>query len=98
MGKAENRNGRPPHAPGIAATLSPVLARPRPALKESLHTGRLFDIVGCGKGTCMGLPLFSSDPLQRTQRGLISKNKAGEDCPRRFCLRNAFEQVYPHDG
>jgi hypothetical protein len=26
------------------------------------------------------------------------KNKPGEDYPRRVCLRNAFEQVYPHGG
>ena len=30
--------------------------------------------------------------------GSPPENKAGEDCPRRLCLRNAFEQVYPHGG
>ena len=28
----------------------------------------------------------------------FGKNKTGEDDPRRFCLRNAFDQVYPHCG
>jgi hypothetical protein len=31
-------------------------------------------------------------------KGSIGKNKTGEDCPRRLCLRNAFDQVYPHGG
>ena len=26
------------------------------------------------------------------------KNKTGEGLPHRLCLRNAFEQVYPHGG
>jgi hypothetical protein len=28
----------------------------------------------------------------------FEENKTGEDCPRRLCLRNTFEQVYPHGG
>ena len=28
----------------------------------------------------------------------IAINKTGEDCPRRLCLRNAFEPVYPRGG
>jgi hypothetical protein len=30
--------------------------------------------------------------------GQILKDKTGKDNPRRFCLRNAFDQVYPHGG
>lgn len=28
----------------------------------------------------------------------FTKDKTGGGNPRRFCLRNAFEQVYPHGG
>jgi len=28
----------------------------------------------------------------------FGENNTGEDYPRRCCLRNAFEQVYPHGG
>ncbi len=28
----------------------------------------------------------------------LTENKAGEDCPRRLWLRNAFEPVYPPGG
>ncbi len=28
----------------------------------------------------------------------FAQNKTGEDCPRRSCLKNAFDQVYPHGG
>jgi hypothetical protein len=46
----------------------------------------------------MNTSLSSNEPRSKPLSGPALNNKTGEDCPRRFCLRNAFEQVYPHGG
>jgi len=46
----------------------------------------------------MDTSLSSNEPRGESLGGLALKNEAGEGCPRRLCLRNAFEQVYPHGG
>jgi hypothetical protein len=46
----------------------------------------------------MGLSLSFNVSSRRPFQGRAPDNKAGEDCPRRLSLRNAFEQVYPHGG
>ena len=57
-----------------------------------------FDL---GKGS-IGEAVRQGDKFLRKASLLIpsvsGKNKTGEDEPRRFCLRNAFDQVYPHGG
>ena len=42
--------------------------------------------------------LSSNVSPKRPFHGCAAENKTGEDCPRRLCLRNAFDQVYPHGG
>jgi len=46
----------------------------------------------------MDLVLSSAPSFRKPFQGFAPENKTGEDCPRRLCLRNAFEQVYPHGG
>lgn len=61
-------------------------------------TGWAFDL---GKGS-IGEAVRLNDTFLR-KASLINpaesgENKTGEDYPRRFCLRNAFDQVYPRGG
>jgi hypothetical protein len=46
----------------------------------------------------MGLSLSSDWSSRCHLLGRALDSKAGEDCHRRLCLRNAFEQVYPLGG
>jgi hypothetical protein len=90
-GNRGNEGERPPRRENLFDAL-------RGAAKGALLIGGSFDRVTSQREEHMEPLAFSSDPREEPFGRAEPENKTGEDCPRRLCLRNAFEQVYPHGG